>query len=106
MKYVLAAFGGLIGLLALTWIFTGNDFFLYKYFAPKQENVRRQVFENTQSYTQGKIQNIDKECFDFHAAEGAQKKAFAAEIRNEATTIDLGKLPADEQACIAEARGL
>lgn len=105
MKYVGIVVTALIVLLGLSWVFTGNDFFLYKFFAPKQENVRREVFTNTQSYRQGKIQNIAQECFAFHSATELQKPALAAEIRNEAETIDLSYLPSDEQACIAEARG-
>jgi hypothetical protein len=105
MKYVFAGFGVLLLILGLSWVFTGNDFFLYKYWAPKQENVRRQVFENTQSYVQGKIQNLEQQCFAYQSADGAQKKALAGEIRNEASTIDLGKLPTDEQSCVSEARG-
>lgn len=105
MKYVASGLLIVVVLLGLSWAVEGNDFFLYKFFAPKQENVRREVFENTQSYTQGKIQNIGQECFAYHSTDGAQKAALAAEIRNEAATIDINKLPADEQACVAEARG-
>ncbi len=49
----LAGVGGLVLLLALSWIFTGNDFFLYKAFAPKQEAVRREVFKQSQAYNDG-----------------------------------------------------
>jgi hypothetical protein len=104
MKYIAGFVGVLILILGLSWIFEGNDFFLYKFFAPKQESVRRQVFENTQSYVQGKIQNLEQQCFAYHSADGAQKTALAGEIRNEASTIDVGKLPTDEQSCVAEAR--
>ena len=33
---------------------------MFKFFAPKMENVRRNVFEQTQSYTHGKIQDLAK----------------------------------------------
>lgn len=71
----------------------------------KTQNAQRQVFVETQSYVQGKIQNIGQECFAYHKADGAQKEALAGEIRNEASTIDLSKLPMDEQQCVEEARG-
>ena len=38
---VLAFILFIVLMLGLGWIATGNDFFLYKYFAPKQEAVRR-----------------------------------------------------------------
>jgi hypothetical protein len=71
----------------------------------KQQDAQRKVFEQTQSYVQGKIQNIEQECFAYQKADGAQKKALAGEIRNEASTIDISKLPSDEQSCVEEARG-
>ena len=39
------------GLLSLGW---------YKFFAPRRENIRREVFESTRSYNQGKIQELAK----------------------------------------------
>lgn len=43
----------LLVLLALTWLFQGNDFFLYRVFAPRQEAVRREVFKQSQAYNDG-----------------------------------------------------
>lgn len=95
----------MIVLYGVGFLATGGDLAIYRFWAPKQENARRQVFQNTQSYVQGKIQNLEQECFAFHGAEGTQKNALASEIRNEASTIDLDKLPVDERACVSEARG-
>lgn len=39
----------LIALMAIGWILMGNEFFMYKFFAPRQEAVRRQVYEQTKS---------------------------------------------------------
>lgn len=54
--YTLAA---LIGLLALTWILQGNDFFLFKVFAPKYEAVRRTTFEQSRAFNQGMVQELE-----------------------------------------------
>jgi hypothetical protein len=100
--------GGLVMLVVLYgigFLATGGDLAIYKFWAPKQENAKRQVFENTQSYVEGKVQNIEQECFAYNKADGAQKDSLAGEIRNEATTIDLDKLPAVERSCVSEARG-
>ena len=32
----------------------------YQFFAPKYENVRREVFINTRSYNEGKVQDLEK----------------------------------------------
>ena len=55
---ILAGIAGFILLLGLVWIVQGNDFFMYKFFAPKYANVQREVFENTQSYVEGKRQDL------------------------------------------------
>lgn len=52
--------GGLIGLLALVFCLGLFGLGYYKFFGPKTENVRREIFENTQSYVQGKIQDLAK----------------------------------------------
>ncbi len=70
MKQTLQIIGAFIALiiiiLTLSWIFTGNDFFLYKYFAPKQAAVERQVFLNTPSYINGMNQQIQDEMFKYY----------------------------------------
>jgi hypothetical protein len=104
-RILVALFVGLVVIYAFGFLATGGDLAIYRFWAPKQENAKREVFENTQSYVQGKIQNIEQECFAYHKADGAQKDALAGEIRNEATTIDINKLPSDERACVSEARG-
>jgi len=101
-------FGGLVLMIVFYgfgFLATGGNLAIYRFWAPKQENAKRQVFENTQSYVQGKIQNIGQECFAYRKADGAQKDALAREIRNEAATVSLDKIPGDERACVSEARG-
>jgi hypothetical protein len=109
MKQILAGIAGAFALLVVIYVLgflaTGGDLAIYRFWAPKQVDAQREVFTHSQSYVQGKIQNINQECFAYHTAEGAQKAALAGEIRNEAATIPLSKLTPDEQACVAEARG-
>ena len=109
MKVLLGGLAGVFALLivvyALGFLATGGDLAIYRFWAPKQADAQREVFAHSQSYVQGKIQNIEQECFAYHSADGSQKAALAGEIRNEASTIAIGKLTADEQACVAEARG-
>lgn len=57
-KIVATAIGVVVLILGLGWIAQGNDFFLYQYFAPKYANVGRQVFEGSNSYNRGTIQNL------------------------------------------------
>jgi cell division septal protein FtsQ len=54
-----------IGLLGLGW---------QKFFKPKYENVRREVFENTQSYVHGKIQDLAKYKVEYENAETSNRE--------------------------------
>ncbi len=106
MKIVGISIGALVAILALSWIFTGNDLFLYKYFAPKQESVRRQVFVETDSFIEGKISSLSQERLAYESAdEGAQKKALRTMILSEAAQIDNSKLPLDMQSFINSLKG-
>lgn len=106
MKIAGITIGALVAILALSWIFTGNDFFLYKYFAPKQENVRRQVFVNTDSFVEGKISSLSQERLAYESADaGAQKRALRTMILSEAAQVDNHKLPLDMQTFINSLKG-
>jgi len=101
---LLAIFGLIIFMLALTWVIQGNDFFMYKFFAPKQEAVRREVFENTKSYTQGMIQNLRKMQFEYVQAQPDQKAALGNIILQQYADYPDQQLPPDLQVFMANLR--
>ena len=75
LKTISIGFLALVGFLALGWIFMGNSFFLYKFFAPKQAAVQREVFENTRSFTQGMIQELENMQFEYEKATDTKVRA-------------------------------
>ncbi len=95
MKVFGISVGVIVGILALSWVVIGNDFFLYRYFAPKQEAVRRQVFEQTKSYNQGMIQELQNMQFQYEQADDAHKAALGSIILHRAADYDEDKLPRD-----------
>lgn len=102
----------MVGLLAIVvivyligFVATGGDYFLYRFWAPKQENVRRQVFENTQSYVEGKIGYLTRLRSQYSVADGSQKAALRTLILDEASTVDNSKLPEDLQLFIDKLKG-
>lgn len=52
--------GGLLGLFALIFVFGLFGLGYFKFFEPKKENIRREIFENTKSYLQGVQQDLGK----------------------------------------------
>jgi hypothetical protein len=92
-------------LCVLAFAFTGANYTTYKFWAPKQANAERVVFENTQSYVEGKSEYISRLRFQYQQADGAQKNALRTLILSEASTVDNSKLPADVQGFIAQLKG-
>ena len=58
MKYFFIVVVALIGLVALTFFFDAMGIAEVKIFGVKKENARREVFEQTQSYVDGKRQDL------------------------------------------------
>lgn len=79
----------LLVILAIAWAVQGNDFFMYKVFAPKYEEVRRETFENTRSYRQGMVQELQNMQFEYVKATPEQQKALAPIILHRAADFDL-----------------
>jgi hypothetical protein len=92
----------LVLLLGVVWIFQGNDFFMYKVFAPKYEQARREVFEQTKSYNQGMIQELQNMQFQYVQADKEHKDALASTILHRAADYDENKLPADLRSFIQQ----
>ena len=81
----------IVAVLALSWVFMGNDFFLYKFFAPKQAAVQRQVFEQTKSFNQGMVQELENMQVEYvQAKDQASKDAIASIILHRASGYNLG----------------
>lgn len=70
----------IVAILALAWIVQGNDFFMYKYFAPKYEQTRRQVFEQTRSFNQGMVQELENMQLEYLKTTDLNAKAAMASI--------------------------
>lgn len=81
--------------LGLGWLAKGSEFFMFKYFAPKEESVRREVFEQSKAYNQGTIQELQNMQFEWIKADTKHKEALASIILHRAADYDLNKMPVD-----------
>lgn len=94
---VAAILGFLFLIFGLGWFIIGNDFFMYKFFAPKYENVRRETFENTQSYVEGKRQDLVKYRLEYKRAKSAEEKeAIKQTIISQFSNFDESKIEEPE----------
>lgn len=94
-KSIASGIGVIVAFLALIWVIQGNDFFLYKAFAPKYEEVRRQTFEETKSYNQGMVQELQNMQFEYLKADNEHQRALASVILHRAADYPEDKMPAD-----------
>lgn len=100
MKQTLGGIGAVILILALVWVVAGNSLLLNKFFAPKQEQVRREVFEQSKAYNQGMVQELQNMQFEYIKATPDQQKALRSIILHRAADYPADKMPADLYAFI------
>lgn len=80
MKNVLLIVFGIICFFALVIGSSFFDLWHFGFFEPKKENIRREIFENTQSYNHGKIQDLAKYYEEYNKAESMQNKESIRQI--------------------------
>jgi len=73
-SYVIAGIVIFILLLGLTFGLGVFGLEYKKFFAPKHANIDRTVFENTQSYTHGKIQDLAKYYEEYTKTESKENR--------------------------------
>ena len=85
--------GAILLLFSLQWLGIAN----YSFFAPKQEKARREVFENTQSYVEGKRQAITKYYDEWRTASDEDKPAIREIVLSEFANFDTNNLLPQQQ---------
>jgi hypothetical protein len=104
MKEVLVGAVAVAALLGLGWAVQGNDFFMYKFFAPKYEAVRRETFEQSKAYNQGMVQELQNMQFEYVKTTDPDAKAAMRSIilhRSADFNFDDPRVPADLKAFVS-----
>ena len=98
-KNVMKGIGALVGIMviaaAIGWFSMGNEFFMFKVFAPKMEQVRRQTVEESKAYRDGMVQELQNMQFEYIKADSVHKAALASVILHRAANFKEGDLPKD-----------
>jgi len=89
-------------LMSFGWISQGNNLAMFKFFAPKYEEARRETFEQSKAYNQGMIQELQNMQFEYVKADQAHKDALASIILHRAADYDEDKLPQDLRVFIQQ----
>jgi len=95
--FVASVMGVVILILGLTWLGQGNDFFLYKAFAPKYEQVRYDTFKESQSYNDGMAQQLQSFWIDYAnpSTSPEHRQALASTILHRFADYDDSRLSSD-----------
>jgi len=91
---VLTGLAIFVGLIAVLFILELVGLGFFKFFEPKREDIRREIFENTKSYVHGKIQELAKYKHEYDAADAEGKQAIEALIRSQFAEFDEQKIDA------------
>lgn len=81
------------------------SFGLYRYFAPREAEVQREVFENTKGYNDGMIRDLENLQMEYQHADKTQKEAMKAVILHRFSVYDKSRLPIDLRKFYDDLRG-
>lgn len=95
MKEALGWIAALAVVLALGWVFLANNTAQQAVFAPKQEQIRRNVFTQSQAYNDGVAQDLNGMRRDYALADSNGKAMLVQVIRHRLANYDTNKLPPD-----------
>lgn len=88
-----------IGIFALTagcgWLAEGNDFLLFKFFAPRREAARREVYEQSKAYNDGMAQELRQAQIDWIKGDKDQRAAIGAVVLHRTAGYPMQNLPYD-----------
>ena len=90
--------------LALGWVFSLNELMLNSFFSPRQEEVRRETFEQSKAYNQGVAQEVMAFQQQYITATDSQKNALASVIIHRTADYDLSKLSPSSRSFIEKLR--
>jgi UPF0716 family protein affecting phage T7 exclusion len=92
-KYVLGIIAGVIVLILIGFITDYAGLKWYEFIMPQKEAARREVFKETRSYNEGKLQDLTRLRLQYLNAGDDEKEAIASTIRLMFAEYDESKLP-------------
>ena len=95
MKVTLSIIGFFLALIALGWALMANNLAMTSVFAPMQEQVRRNTFEQSKAYNDGMIKELEAMQFEYIQAEPEHQAALRSLILNRAVGFPNDNLPPD-----------
>ena len=83
----------LVIIFGIDWAVTGEQFFLYKVFAPAQAQVQRDTFEHSKAYNDSMIQELDHDYMEYKKADKDGKAAIKSVVLHTYASYNDQNLP-------------
>ena len=95
LKTVGAVVFSILAVSLVAFVLRGGALVSNSFFAPKEEAVRREVFENSKAFNQGTIQELSTMYREYNApgTTESQKKAIKAVVLHQTADYAVEKLP-------------
>jgi NAD/NADP transhydrogenase alpha subunit len=100
----LACLAAMTVIVVLGFLVQGSDFALYKFFAPKMEQARRDTFEQSKAYNDGMAQDLQAMAFEYAKATPEQKPALASVVLQRTAAYDLKQLSPELRGFVLDLR--
>jgi hypothetical protein len=97
MKEVVYLILFIVGVTALGWVMTANDFALQSVFAPKRAALENKVFHESQAYTDGMVRDLEKLKMEYLHEDEVGKASLRATVVHRFSIYPIEKMPADLQ---------
>jgi hypothetical protein len=97
LKIALSTIGGIVAILIIASGLQYWGLMNFKFFAPKYENAHRQVFEQTQSYVEGKRQDLTNYYDEWRKSDKDGKETIREVLLEDFANFDTSKLTPQEQ---------
>ena len=96
--------GFILFVFVVGWLFAGNDFFMYKFFVPKQEAVRREIVETSKSFNDGMLQELSQMQIDYAKGNNDTKNAISNLVTHRYSTYNDRNLSYDLKQFVQECK--
>lgn len=85
--------GGFAGFIVLLFILELVGLGFFKFFEPKRENIHREIYENTQSFNEGKLQDLAKYFKEYNESKANEDRvAIQTVIQTQFSYFDAEKI--------------
>ncbi len=105
VKIITLSILGIIGVITLAFVLELGGLQWKRFFAPKHEDVRREVFKATRSYNEGKIQQLAKYKFEYEKADDSGKMIIKSTIQHMFADFNCKEMPYGLKTFLTEMRG-